>query len=280
MDTPSRQKQSKKVHSEQGLRGAEKIASLPSVEQKNLKSHRSGHRRSSSQPSKIDTIHDVSGDDIYSARSYSPMSKAVGGGPVSENSTGADFLEANDTSFRSLSSNSFPLKAQIMTATNRTFEEADEGEYFGFPDPDELSHTSRSVKSSRSMRTISPPGQNPRFKPEFEYLSRTPSKQSGIDADPMEMHMKSRKTVGPNPKTRMVVRESPMARYGSKPKPVEDPFGSFEERPMGSTFDYAEADPIIEPRQSWSHSPYSRTGSPPGKSPPLFWLKNPSSVSK
>jgi hypothetical protein len=50
----------------------------------------------------------------------------------------------------------------------------------------ESSSPGRSVISSRSMRSVSPPGRGPKFASEFNYLTKKPSKQS-VDADPIKI---------------------------------------------------------------------------------------------
>jgi hypothetical protein len=51
----------------------------------------------------------------------------------------------------------------------------------------ESSSPGRSVRSFRSMRSVSPPGRGPIFPTEFDYLTKKPSKQSGVDADPIKI---------------------------------------------------------------------------------------------
>jgi hypothetical protein len=51
----------------------------------------------------------------------------------------------------------------------------------------ELSSPGRSVRSLRSVRSVSPPGRGPIFPSEFDYLTKKPSKQSSVDADPIKI---------------------------------------------------------------------------------------------
>ena len=51
----------------------------------------------------------------------------------------------------------------------------------------ESSSPGRSVRSLRSMHSVSPPGRGPIFPSEFDYLTKKPSKQSSVDADPIKV---------------------------------------------------------------------------------------------
>jgi hypothetical protein len=157
-----------------------------------------GHRRSLSQTRSLNQCVDLMGSDLAPAaseqgsthsnpvRSFNDMGQSSFGSRRAENS-----FPDPEPSFSQDSS----LEKQRSGLPSRGFKVSTVPSRDSWGDPPavfenpEASSPGRSVRSSRSMRSVSPSptGCGPKFAPEFDYLTKTRSKQSGVDADPMKI---------------------------------------------------------------------------------------------
>ena len=152
-----------------------------------------GQRRSLSQPKSLNQAVDFMGSDLAPAASEqeSANSNPVGSFYGMGRSRYASKQPFNDN-LSSLSSQTCsqstvePQRGMLLKLSTITSRDSlgDPPEVFENP---ESSSPGRSVRSLRSMHSVSPPGRGPIFPSEFDYLTKKPSKQSSLDADPIKI---------------------------------------------------------------------------------------------